>query len=83
MSKEFIGDACAYIPAADRSSKTQYPRIGVAFCDTEDGRISIKLDTLPLPGANWSGWINIFPRDKSEPPKRNPGVGPGQDAEPF
>lgn len=60
MTKEVIGDACAYIPGARPGDKTRYPRIGLAMQD--NGRISLKLDSLPLPGTGWTGWIYIFPR---------------------
>ena len=58
MSLEFIGDACAFIIA---KPKNKYPRIGAAFKDSNDGRIAIKLDSLPLSDVAWDGWINIFP----------------------
>ena len=60
--KELLGDAHAYIKVGQ--AKAQYPRIGSAFRD-ERGQISLKIDTLPLPGSGWTGWINIFPRKAS------------------
>ena len=60
MSKENIGDACAYFPAATKGEKSRYVRIGSAFRDGD--RISVKIDSLPL--GDWGGWINIFPRDR-------------------
>jgi hypothetical protein len=58
-----IGDACAHIPAHANGGKAAYRQIGKAFKDGDgDGdRISIKIDTLPLPGSGWEGWINVFP----------------------
>jgi len=61
MSKIFVGDACAYL-RKEGEEKARYPRIGAAFKD-DSGRISIKIDTLPI-GNDWQGWINIFPREK-------------------
>jgi hypothetical protein len=66
--KTILGDACAHCPRADGT--TSYPRIGLAFSepdrDNPDAlRISIKLDTLPIPSTGWSGWVNIFPRKES------------------
>ena len=57
MAKEIIGDACAFIPG--HGDKNRYIKLGIAM--KEGDRISIKIDTLPLPGCGWEGWINIFP----------------------
>ena len=59
--KTFIGDACAYIAAEAKGGKAKYLRIGSAMQDDKDQRISLKIDTLPLTGSGWQGWINIFP----------------------
>lgn len=61
MSKTLLGDVCAHIPGP-AGAKGKYPRCGTAFVDDKDGRISIKLDSLPLAGGGWIGWMNIFPR---------------------
>lgn len=66
MSKRNIGDVCAYVPATQPGAKARYLRVGSAFVDEETDRLAIKLDTLPLPGAGWDGWLNVFP-------PRNPG----------
>ena len=58
MAKKILGDACAFIPAAP-GGKNRYMKIGIALTDGD--RISLKLDTLPIPGAGWEGWVNIFP----------------------
>ena len=60
MSKQRIGDACAYIPGLD-GGKAQYRRIGTAFAEDDGSRISIKIDTLPINNSGWTGWVNIFP----------------------
>ena len=57
MSREHLGDACAYFPPEKAGEKARYPRIGSAFRDGD--RISVKIDSIPL--GNWGGWINIFP----------------------
>jgi len=67
MSKEVIGDACAFIKGTG-GEKNKYPRIGLALKD-DDGRISIKIDTIPLPGTGWEGWVNIFPKDGDSKPR--------------
>ena len=66
MTREIIGDACAFIKQAPPSMHS-YVKIGVAMKD-EAGRISLKLDSLPF-DPKWEGWINIFPRDL---PSNNP-----------
>lgn len=60
MAKEFLGDACAFIPGPQGEGKNKYYRIGSAYRDGE--RISFKIDTLPLAGSSWEGWVNVFPR---------------------
>ena len=64
MTREVIGDACAYFPA-EYGGKTRYAKLGTAF--REDNRISIKIDTLPVAGSNWQGWVNILPTSKFVP----------------
>ncbi len=65
MAKTFIGDACAYCKTPDMA-KAKYPRIGAAFAD-EEGQISVKIDSVPIPNSGWTGWVNIFPRkEKTE-----------------
>ena len=63
MSRRILGDACAYI-RKQGDAKAIYRKIGVAFIDDQD-RISLKLDTLPIPGDGWVGWVNIFPSEKA------------------
>ncbi len=65
MAKEKLGDLAAYL-GKDANGKGIYWRIGAAYRDTDYDSISIKIDTLPLPGANWQGWANIFTDTKSE-----------------
>jgi hypothetical protein len=74
MSKEFLGDACAYLAPEKAGEKAKYPRIGAAFRDGE--RISVKIDSLPLASSGWQGWINIFPRELSSnnPREKSKGV---------
>jgi len=63
--KTFIGAACAHVPQPN-GAKTKYPRIGSVFQDSE-GRISIKIDSIPIASSDWSGWINVFPPKDDEP----------------
>lgn len=67
MARQVIGDAYAYIPNA--GGKATYRKIGTAFREGE--RISVKIDTLPLPGSSWEGWVNIFSETKRETPGHN------------
>ena len=65
-----IGNAKAFIAAADSATgKAQYIYIGAVFKKGEE--FVLKIDSLPLPGCGWQGWVNIFPDDKkSERPTR-------------
>jgi len=56
------GNVSAHIPT-NGTKDSHYIRVGAAFTDDE-GRIVIKIDSLPLPNSNWQGWLNIFPLDK-------------------
>jgi len=40
-------------------TKKNYLNVGKAFTD-EQGRVSLKLDALPVNPA-WSGWISLYP----------------------
>lgn len=73
MAKEILGDACAYIPGPRQGDKARYYKIGLAMQDGD--RISLKLDTLPLPGTGWGGWINIFPQERRPVDSRDRAVG--------
>lgn len=51
--------------------KKRFVNIGTAFTDPE-GRVSIKLDSVPV-GPEWSGWISLYPiKDKQPEPDRMP-----------
>lgn len=73
MSRELLGDACAYMKKSG-AEKASYRKIETAFKD-EQGRISVVLDTLPLPHSGWEGWINVFPTSETavgkKPVKQN------------
>lgn len=72
MAMKKVGDVCADLGKREEGDKSsRYKRIGVAFKD-DTGRLSIKIDTLPLPNDTWKGWTNIFfDEDKTTtaPPK--------------
>lgn len=51
--------------------KKHYQKVGTVF-ESEDGRLSLKLDTLPV-GPHWSGYLSFFeprPRDARPAPER-------------
>jgi hypothetical protein len=82
--KTLLGYVSAYIPKTP-TMKAQYNKVGVAFTD-DDGRISIKLDSIPIAGGGWAGWLNIFPpNEKDSRPKAKDGGPPfeGDDDIPF
>jgi len=39
--------------------KKQFAKVGTVF-ESEDGRLSLKLDTIPV-GPGWSGFISFYP----------------------
>ncbi len=59
----------------DRNGETKkrYVNLGKVFED-DQGRLSLKLDTIPV-GPNWSGWVSFYePKDRQEPGRdRSPG----------
>ena len=64
MSKLLVGDAKAHIPGKG-AEKPRYLTIGALFKDSENGRLSLKIDTLPIAESGWTGWVNVFERDGS------------------
>jgi hypothetical protein len=60
VSKTFIGDFCAHVPSDKVGAKGNYKKIGAVFRDERTGAISVKIDTLPVPGSGWLGWCNVF-----------------------
>lgn len=52
----------------DGEIKKRWNRIGTMFKD-DDGRVSIKIDTIPV-GPDWSGWISAFPMDDRQEDSR-------------
>jgi len=49
--------------------KKRYANVGTLF-ESEDGRLSLKLDTIPI-GPGWSGYIQFFePRTAGHDPPR-------------
>ena len=53
--------------------KKRYVNVGAIFAG-DDGRMSIKLETIPV-GPNWSGWLSAFePRqgERQEPRGKMP-----------
>lgn len=48
---------------AQGAEKKRYVNCGSAFTD-ENGRVSIKLDTVPV-SPEWSGWLSLYePKEK-------------------
>lgn len=77
MTKTVMGDVCAHLPADDHAGSmgkpSRYLKVGTALVD-ERGRISLKIDCLPLQSEGWTGWLNIFPKrekeDAAPPPEK-------------
>ena len=48
--------------------KKRYQNCGSAFTG-EDGRMSIKLDAVPV-GPEWSGWLSLYPVKDDRPARQ-------------
>ena len=81
MSKERIGDACAFIPGVD-GSQSKYIKIGVAFRDTTYNTVSVMIDTIPL-DKGWTGWVNIFQDEGRKPRSHSAPTHQSDDDIPF
>ncbi len=46
----------------DGQEKKRYTNVGTLFKDSDDGRIAIKLDSIPV-GPEFSGWLNCYELD--------------------
>ncbi|MGB1147543.1 MAG: hypothetical protein ACPG4M_06585 [Alphaproteobacteria bacterium] len=44
--------------------KTRYQRVGTLFKDDQDGRLSLKIDAIPV-GAGFEGWVNFYELDEN------------------
>ena len=66
-----------YKDAKTGETKTRFSKLGSVFID-DDGRISMKIDTIPC-GTSWDGWVNAMEpvqydrpaRQSSEPTRGN------------
>jgi hypothetical protein len=53
-------------PRAGKEGKTYWHKVGVKFV-YDDGKESIKLDSLPLPNEKGEVWMNLFePRSRDD-----------------
>lgn len=47
------------------NTKKRWKQYGAAY-EQDDGRLSIRLDAIPV-GPNWSGWFQLFePKDRQQ-----------------
>lgn len=65
----------------DSTNKVSYVTVGRATTD-DQGRIAIKIDTLPYDLTQWTGWLNLFHRD-SQAFRSNPASSGFDDDIPF
>ena len=52
-------------PRAGKDGKTYWHKLGVKFV-YDDGKESIKLDSLPLPNERGEVWMNLFEAEPKE-----------------
>lgn len=50
--------------------KKRTVNIGAVFAQ-DDGRMSLKLDTVPV-SPEWSGWVSFYPVDQTQRPQSRP-----------
>ena len=64
MSKlTYYGPVKASCKREDDPGKFNFIPVGRAFKD-EEGRLVIKLESLPLPHEDWNGFLNIYEGEK-------------------
>lgn len=64
FTHDVVATTGEYTDRQSGEKKKIYTKVGAAFTD-EQGRISIKLDLVPV-GPDWSGWLSLYepkPRD--------------------
>lgn len=66
--------------SSNGEKKKRYIKIGKAFTD-DSGRISIKLDSIPV-GPEWSGWISLYEPRHEDQPQRQQQLPPGRRVSP-
>ena len=66
-------DLTAYFPAKG-SNKAYYRKVGNLFIG-DDGRISAKLDSVPV-GMGWEGWLNAFEKRDEAPRSSSSAITP-------
>lgn len=62
--------------------KKRYLNVGSAFTD-EQGRVSILLNAVPTAGADWSGWLSLYPVKDSNRGGNQGGASNDHDDTPF
>lgn len=64
-----------------KSEKVRWLKVGAVF--EKDGRLSMKLDSIPA--GEWNGWLSLFePKPKDDAPSRtNFGQNDPDDSIPF
>lgn len=84
MSSRKKFDAVATIGTykVNGEEKKRYLNVGAVFEDENDGRLSMKLDAVPV-SKDWSGWISFYePQARGERPaagRSEPAAKPQQD----
>lgn len=64
FTHDVVATTGEYTDRQSGEKKKIYTKVGAAFTD-DQGRISIKLDLVPV-GPDWSGWLSLYepkPRD--------------------
>lgn len=61
MSQKKVGNLTAYLKPPGKQGYSQ--KIGNVY-EKDNGDLSLKIDVLPIAGAPWDGWCNIWRDDR-------------------
>ena len=54
-----------WIEKVEGKEKPNYHQVGI-YRQSDDGKASIKINTIPLPASGWNGWLSIFDKKENE-----------------
>ena len=72
FTHDVVATTGEYTDRQSGEKKKSYTKVGAAFTD-DQGRISIKLDLVPV-GPDWSGWLSLYePKPRDGEPRQQTG----------
>lgn len=72
MAAEYMGDVCTITGKFQQNGqeKNRYLKVGAWF--DNEGRISVKLEALPLPDQNGNVWLSLFLKQDDKQQQQQP-----------